>query len=251
MLQATARSTEAPAQRFTVGQFFGSFVFNPRKHPDFGWTWLTKFLVMFGYAGIATFLPYYLVGKFDLSEQEATGVILTATFASVVRHGRSPARSAASCPTGSASAARSSPPPARSWPSASSCSRSRRPSRWSSSAQAIIGLGAGAFFSVDIALATQVLPNKDDTAKDLGVLNIANALPQSLAPAMAPAILAVGAHLPMGQLPHLVPVRRGRRAGRCRARLPDQGCALMTHDYRATPDARPRRRARRGPARRA
>src|SRR6478609_5295593 len=78
------RLDQAPAQRFTVGQFFGSFVFNPRKHPDFGWTWLTKFMVMFGYAGIATFLPYYLAGKFDLSEQGATGFILTATFASVV-----------------------------------------------------------------------------------------------------------------------------------------------------------------------
>ena len=46
-----------------------------------------------------------------------------------------------------------------------------------------------------------MLPTKEDTAKDLGVLNIANALPQSLAPAMAPAILAVGANLPMGQYP--------------------------------------------------
>ena len=73
-----------------------------------------------------------------------------------------------------------------------------------------------------------MLPNKDDTAKDLGVLNIANALPQSLAPAMAPAILAFGANLPHRAVPHLVPVRRARRAGRRRARLPDQGSALMT-----------------------
>src|SRR5690606_26917628 len=42
------------AQRFTIGQFFGSCVFEPRKHPAFGRTWLTKFLVMFGYAGVAT-----------------------------------------------------------------------------------------------------------------------------------------------------------------------------------------------------
>ncbi|MDQ0372337.1 MFS transporter [Cellulomonas humilata] len=194
------RLEQAPAQRFTVGQFFGSFVFDPRKHPDFGWTWLTKFMVMFGYAGIATFLPYYLVGKFDLSEQEATGVILTATFASVVGM-------VISSPVGGILSDRFG---------------KRRPFVAAAGAimavglvvlafapsialvvvgQAIIGLGAGAFFSVDIALATQVLPSKDDTAKDLGVLNIANALPQSLAPAMAPAILAVGANLPMGQYP--------------------------------------------------
>ena len=65
-------------------------------------------------------------------------------------------------------------------------------------AQAIIGLGAGSFFSVDLALATQVLPNKDDTAKDLGVLNIANNVPQSLAPAIAPAIIAFGATTAIG-----------------------------------------------------
>jgi len=37
-----------------------------------------------------------------------------------------------------------------------------------------------------------VLPNQDDAAKDLGVFNIAGALPYSIAPAVAPAILALG-----------------------------------------------------------
>jgi len=64
--------------------------------------------------------------------------------------------------------------------------------------QAIIGLGAGSFFSVDLALATQVLPNPEDTAKDLGVLNIANALPQSIAPAIAPLIIAAGSATALG-----------------------------------------------------
>ena len=36
--------------------------------------------------------------------------------------------------------------------------------------------------SVDFALITQVLPGPDDRAKDLGVINIANALPQVFAP---------------------------------------------------------------------
>ena len=37
-----------------------------------------------------------------------------------------------------------------------------------------------------------MLPNKEDSAKDLGVFNIASAGPQSLAPEIAPVILAVG-----------------------------------------------------------
>ncbi|MFF9573339.1 hypothetical protein [Streptomyces sp. NPDC014685] len=41
------------------------------------------------------------------------------------------------------------------------------------------------FFAVDNALSISLLPNKEDTAKDLGVLNIANTLPSSLSPFLA------------------------------------------------------------------
>lgn len=192
--------TEKPAEKFTVGMFFGSFVFNPRKHPDFGWTWLTKFLVMFGYAGIATFLPLYLVTKFGLDEEAAIGIILAANLASM-------AAMAVSSPLGGF---------------LSDKVGKRRPFVAIAGVimvvglvilavapsiplvilgQAIIGLGAGSFFSVDLALATEVLPNPDDVAKDLGVLNIANALPQSIAPAVAPSIIALGAATPLGGYP--------------------------------------------------
>jgi MFS family permease len=186
-----------PDGRFGVKEFFGSFVFNPAKHPDFGWTWLTKFLVMFGYAGVATFLPYYLQQQFKLSEADATGTILIANLASM-------AAMMISSPIGGILSDRLG---------------KRRPfvavagavmvvgllmMAFAPSvavlivAQAVIGFGAGSFLSVDLALATQVLPNPDDTAKDLGVLNIANALPQSLAPAMAPSIIAIGVASGMG-----------------------------------------------------
>ncbi|GIT78718.1 MFS transporter [Leifsonia sp. LS1] len=191
------RLTEKPRQRFTIGQFFGSFVFNPVKHPDFGWTWLTKFFVMFGYAGIATFLPFYLTQKFQLDEQAAISTILLANLASTVAM-------VISSPIGGY---------------LSDKLGKRRPFvaiaglimvvglvilAFAPSvavvvvAQAVIGLGAGSFFSVDLALATQVLPNADDTAKDLGVLNIANALPQSIAPAIAPSIIALGSATAIG-----------------------------------------------------
>jgi MFS family permease len=58
---------------------------------------------------------------------------------------------------------------------------------------AIAGLGFGLYQAVDLALVADVLPETGDAAKDPGVLNIAGALPFSLAPALAPAILAVGA----------------------------------------------------------
>jgi MFS family permease len=46
--------------------------------------------------------------------------------------------------------------------------------------------------AVDLALVADVLPDKDNVAKDLGVFNMAGALPFVIAPAIAPVILAVG-----------------------------------------------------------
>ena len=57
---------------------------------------------------------------------------------------------------------------------------------------AISGLGFGMYVAVDLALVTDVLPDKDNVAKDLGVMNIAGALPFSVAPAIAPLVLAIG-----------------------------------------------------------
>ena len=57
---------------------------------------------------------------------------------------------------------------------------------------AISGLGFGVYAAVDLALVVDVLPGKRTAAKDLGVFNVAGALPFSLAPAIAPAILAIG-----------------------------------------------------------
>ncbi|EFH79669.1 MFS transporter [Ktedonobacter racemifer] len=57
---------------------------------------------------------------------------------------------------------------------------------------ALIGLGYGIFTAVDLALVARILPNKEDAAKDFGIMNIANALPSSITPFIAPLLLAVG-----------------------------------------------------------
>jgi MFS family permease len=55
---------------------------------------------------------------------------------------------------------------------------------------AVAGMGHGVYEGVNLALVTEVLPDRDrHAAKDLGLLNIANALPQVVAPLAAPAIL--------------------------------------------------------------
>ncbi|ONI72776.1 MFS transporter [Actinosynnema sp. ALI-1.44] len=55
----------------------------------------------------------------------------------------------------------------------------------------LLGAGFGTYWAVAIALLTQLLPAAADRAKDLGVVNIANSLPQVVAPLVASGILAV------------------------------------------------------------
>lgn len=56
---------------------------------------------------------------------------------------------------------------------------------------AIAGVGFGVYAAVGLALVADVLPDPDNAAEDRGVFNTASALPQSVAPAIAPAILAI------------------------------------------------------------
>jgi MFS family permease len=55
-----------------------------------------------------------------------------------------------------------------------------------------MGLAFGIYSAVDTALVVDVLPDPDRPGKDLGVMNMANSLPQSLAPALALTLLEIG-----------------------------------------------------------
>jgi len=57
---------------------------------------------------------------------------------------------------------------------------------------ALGGLGFGMYMAVDLALVVDVLSDPMSAAKDLGVLNIAGALPFAVAPALAPGLLSLG-----------------------------------------------------------
>jgi MFS family permease len=56
-------------------------------------------------------------------------------------------------------------------------------------AAAVQGLGFGVYVAVDVALITQVLPTTAGRAKDLGILNIANTLPQLIGPVIAATLI--------------------------------------------------------------
>ena len=54
---------------------------------------------------------------------------------------------------------------------------------------ALYGVGYGAYFSVDWALACDVLPNPEDAGKDMGIWHVSMVLPQIFAPLLAGFIL--------------------------------------------------------------
>lgn len=185
------RITRAEVPALRAGDIFTSLVFNPRKYPDFGWVWANRFLMFFAYFGMNTYLAYFVIDRFDQTDEQVPGVILIATLCSTV------GMVLASLLGGFLS----------------DKFRRRRPFVTIAglvmvvglvvvafaddftvfyAGQLIMGAGFGAYLAVDLALATLVLPSSDDRAKDLGVLNIAQALPQSIGPAIAPAIIAIG-----------------------------------------------------------
>ena len=181
--------TEKPATAFGVKDFFGSFVFDPRKNPDFGWAWLMRFLLTAAAVTATNYLALYLINNLGVSEADAANAVFYATLFNVVgvvsttfvagwlsdRLGRRKIFvfvAALVAVVGLLILAFA--------PNLTVVYV----------AQLIIGAGIGSFYAVDLALVTDVLPSSTDNGKDLGVVNIAQALPQSLVPAAAGGVVA-------------------------------------------------------------
>lgn len=62
----------------------------------------------------------------------------------------------------------------------------------------LLGLGYGSFMAVDQALATQVLPDAHSRGKDLGIMNIATAVPQAFGPLLGAIVVLVGVNVATG-----------------------------------------------------
>ena len=185
------RLDRADKPKWSLREFAGTFYLSPRKNHDFSWAFASRFMVVLAYAFLITYQAYYLLDKIktakaDVPEQIFLGTLAQAAVvvAASVIGGRLSDRTgrrkifvlAASVVYGLALFVIAI---------ASSFSGFLV-------GMAISGLGFGVYAAVDLALVVDVLPDKQHVAKDLGVFNIAGALPFALAPALAPAILAVG-----------------------------------------------------------
>ncbi|MFJ9004134.1 MFS transporter [Streptomyces canus] len=166
--------------------FARGFWLSPRRHPDFAWAWLTRFLINLSNALVLLYLLYYLRDRLHYDDPEQGVLILTAVdsvalLATVVVGGVWSDRVGRRKPfvrwSGVLMAVATGVLAVwQTWPSAIVVA-------------ALLGVGLGVFMSVDFALMTDVLPTALDRGKDLGVINVANALPQVAAPAIAAPIV--------------------------------------------------------------
>ncbi|MFJ6168709.1 MFS transporter [Micromonospora orduensis] len=182
--------THRPALRARA--LLTSMWISPRRHPDFAWAWITRFLVQLGNALGTLYLLYFLTDGVRHPDPEGgllvlillytLGMMLTAVVAGRLsdRSGRRKIYVITSGLIMAVAALLLAVAPV--WPMAIV-------------AALLLGAGYGVYLSVDAALITQVLPRATDRAKDLGVINIANSAPQVLGPALsAPLVVHLGGY---------------------------------------------------------
>ena len=66
---------------FSWPEFLRSFWISPRRHPDFAWAWLTRFLVNLGNSLGTLLLYFYLQDAVDYPDPELGVLVLTVVYA--------------------------------------------------------------------------------------------------------------------------------------------------------------------------
>ena len=171
----------------TARSLLAGFWISPRKHPDFGWTLLGRILVNVGNALGTTLLFFFLAH--GLGREDPTGdlIVLSLVYvvfiiASSLLLGRWSDRIGRRKPFVIVSAL---------FQAVAAGLLAFVPDfTVAVVAGALLGIGYGAFLSVDQALATQVLPNAATRGKDLGIMNIATTVPQAVAPLLGAWLVA-------------------------------------------------------------
>lgn len=168
-----------------------------RRHGLFAWVWLQRFVLQLGFSLVTTFTLYFVAVRFVLSPEGASpvvavttliggaGIVLSALVTGFVasRRGRyGPFIVAAALGLAAAAALRALAPDV--------------PVLWAGAA--LGGIALGAFYAVDLALALRAIP-AGRSGTYLGVFNIAETLPQAIAPALALGLLAVAGPDPVTQ----------------------------------------------------
>lgn len=175
-------------ETFRWGSFLRGFWTDPRAYPDFGWAWGTRFLTNLANAVGTGYLLFYLTDAVHSKDPTGAQTELIVIYAGLLvvttvlaghwsdRVGR---RRVFVIASGVVLAV------------ASLVLALEQTFTGALVGACLYGVGFGVYTSVDFALVTQVLPDAGGTARDLGVINIAAALPQVVAPPVVAVLLAM------------------------------------------------------------
>ena len=185
------RLDKAERPVWSLREFASTFYVKPRTSPDFAWAFAGRFMFLMAYALVTTYEAYYLLQKIgtavaDVPQQIFLGTLVQSVViivASLVGGNLSDRTGRRKAFVFTASIA---------YGLAMFVIAIASNFNGFLIGMAFSGLGFGVYAAVAFALIADVLPNPGHNGKDLGVFNIAGALPFSIAPACAPAILAIG-----------------------------------------------------------
>jgi MFS family permease len=185
-------SKDRVSEPFSLAVFLRTFWVSPRRHPDFAWGFIGRLLLFTGYFAVTGYQLYLLQDYIGLGDEAVAmvpvlgvvslvGMVVTMSFsgplsdrlgrrkvfvivASLVMAGAMVVPLVMPTITGMIIFT------------------------------ALNGLGFGCYMAVDGALMSEVLPSEGTFAKDLGVLNIAATLPQTVGPFVSGAIVVLAGY---------------------------------------------------------
>ena len=191
-------SRDMVVERFGWMDFLRTFWVNPIAHPDFFWAFTARLLLFVGYYMVIGYQFYLLSDYIGIERPQdyiplfgvvgLIGIIISNVVSGPLsdRVGRrKPFVFGASAVMAIALAIPWAWPTLTGW----------------GIMFGVLALGFGMYVSVDTALMSEVLPSAKSFGKDLGVINIAAALPQTIGPAIAGVIILnfdYGALFPVG-----------------------------------------------------
>lgn len=194
LLYKDPAKTRSEVPPMNVQKFIGTFFVNPRKYPNFGWTWLSRFLVGLAMAAMQSYFIYYLIsglhiplnqvgskaGFLTLCSAPISIIFFTGSGFLTDHLGRKkPFVILASILMAAALCL-----------GATSHNFTQFLIAWE-----LFAVGQAMYLTVDLALCAAVLPNSEDAGKDMSVFGLAINLSSVVVLAAAPMIInTAGGH---------------------------------------------------------
>jgi MFS family permease len=183
---------KANLRPYSMAEFLRSFWVNPIQNKDFSWAFISRFFLVLGQSFLTTYQVYFLIDHLSVgADQIATFVFFSSVVSTLITVVVSLGGGFLSDKVGR-----------------------RKPFVLVAALIAAVGLlvigssttfsqfligaaimafGSGLYYAVDLALVAAVITGKSESAKEMGVFGMSVVFAQSLAPAIAPIFLSIGA----------------------------------------------------------